>query len=132
MRLQRNEQFAGYTVLRPLGRGGMAFVDLAEDSDQTRRVALKLLPEDVLGDAQAEARFQQEARTVMALEHPNIVPLYRHGIERGAPWMALRFVEGGDLAERLSRPLFPKAWSCSGRLPERRISPISGASCIGT
>lgn len=105
MRLEQNQQFAGYRVLRQLGRGGMGFVYLAEEADQSRRVALKLLPEELTGDVSSEARFLQEARTVMGLEHPNIVPLYRHGIERGVPWMALRYVEGGDLSERLSRPL---------------------------
>jgi len=52
------------------------------------------------------ARFQQEAQTIASLEHPSIVPLYRFGIEDGVPWMALRYVSGGDLARRLaSRPL---------------------------
>jgi predicted Ser/Thr protein kinase len=105
MRLQAGQTFAGYRVLKQLGRGGMGFVYLVEEPGIDRRVALKLLPEEVVGDPNAEARFEQEAKTVAALEHPNIVPLYRHGIERGAPWMALRFVEGGDLAERLKRPL---------------------------
>lgn len=105
MRLQAGQTFAGYRVLRQLGRGGMAYVYLVEEPGIERRVALKLLPEEVVGDPGAEARFEQEARTVASLEHPHIVPLYRHGIERGAPWMALRFVEGGDLAERLNRPL---------------------------
>ncbi|MCU0755231.1 MAG: serine/threonine protein kinase [Xanthomonadales bacterium] len=105
MRLQAGQTFAGYRVLKQLGRGGMAYVYLVEEPGIDRRVALKLLPEEVVGDPNAEARFEQEARTVAALEHPHIVPLYRHGIERGAPWMALRFVEGGDLAERLMRPL---------------------------
>ncbi|MCU0757004.1 MAG: SUMF1/EgtB/PvdO family nonheme iron enzyme [Xanthomonadales bacterium] len=105
MRLRDGEVFAGYRVLRQLGRGGMAYVYLAEEAGIARQVALKLLPEDVADDAEAVARFEHEAQTVATLEHPHIVPLYRYGIERGAPWMALRLVRGGDLAERLQRPL---------------------------
>lgn len=113
MRLQAGQTFAGYRVLKQLGRGGMAYVYLVEEPGIDRRVALKLLPEEVVGDRNAEARFEQEARTVASLEHPHIVPLYRHGIERGAPWMALRFVEGGDFAERLNRPLaIPEGLQC--------------------
>jgi serine/threonine-protein kinase len=105
MRLQDGQLFAGYRIERRLGRGGMASVYLAVEDGLTRRVALKVLPEDVAEDEAAVARFAQEAQTVAALEHPNIVPLYRYGVEQGVPWMALRLVEGGDLSARLKRPL---------------------------
>ena len=106
MRLHEGQQFAGYRVVRKLGRGGMATVYLAKEGSFDRHVALKVLPDDLADDAGFVARFHQEAQTIGGLEHPNIVPLYRFGIDDGVPWMALRFVDGGDLAHRLSaRPL---------------------------
>jgi serine/threonine-protein kinase len=106
MRLRDGQQFAGYRIVRKLGRGGMATVYLAQEESFQRRVALKVLPDDLADDADFVARFRQEAQTIADLEHPNIVPLYRFGIEDGVPWMALRYVDGGDLAHRLAaRPL---------------------------
>jgi hypothetical protein len=106
MRLKEGQGFAGYTVVRKLGRGGMASVYLAAESGFARQVALKILPEDLADEPSFVARFQQEAQTIASLEHPSIVPLYRFGIEDGVPWMALRYVAGGDLARRLAeRPL---------------------------
>lgn len=106
MRLKEGQAFAGYTVVRKLGRGGMASVYLATEAGFSRQVALKILPEDLAEEPSFVARFQQEAQTIASLEHPSIVPLYRFGIEDGVPWMALRYVAGGDLARRLaSRPL---------------------------
>lgn len=106
MRLKEGQVFAGHTVVRKLGRGGMASVYLATESGFARQVALKILPEDLADEPSFVARFQQEAQTIASLEHPSIVPLYRFGIEDGVPWMALRYVAGGDLARRLAeRPL---------------------------
>jgi serine/threonine-protein kinase len=106
MRLRDGQQFAGYRIVRKLGRGGMATVYLAQEESFQRRVALKVLPDDLADDADFVARFRQEAQTIADLEHPNIVPLYRFGIEDAVPWMALRYVDGGDLAHRLAaRPL---------------------------
>ena len=106
MRLKEGQGFAGYTVVRKLGRGGMASVYLAAESGFARQDALKILPEDLADEPSFVARFQQEAQTIASLEHPSIVPLYRFGIEDGVPWMALRYVAGGDLSRRLAeRPL---------------------------
>ncbi|MBK8284188.1 MAG: serine/threonine protein kinase [Ahniella sp.] len=105
MRLQPGEVFAGYKVVRQLGRGGMAYVYLAEEAAAGRMVALKLLMEDLLEEPQFQARFEHEAKTIASLEHPAIVPMYRYGVERDVAWMALRYVEGGDLSARLKRTL---------------------------
>ena len=106
MRFEAGALFAGYTVVSRLGRGGMATVYLVREPGIDRLVALKVLPEQLVDDAQFSARFEQEARLIGGLDHPNIIPLYRYGITDDVPWMALRYVAGGDFAARLTaRPL---------------------------
>lgn len=95
--------FAGYTVVSRLGRGGMATVYHVRDVQLDRSVALKVLPEEVGEEAGFQERFTREARVIAALDHPNIIPLYAFGIEGSVPWMALRYVDGGDLAKRLEQ-----------------------------
>jgi serine/threonine-protein kinase len=106
VRFEAGSSFAGYTVESRLGRGGMATVYLVREPGIDRLVALKVLPEQLIDDAQFAARFEQEARMIGSLDHPNIIPLYRYGITDDMPWMALRYVNGGDFGARLSaRPL---------------------------
>jgi hypothetical protein len=80
----------------------MATVYLVREPGIDRLVALKVLPEQLVDDAHFAARFEQEARVIGGLDHPNIIPLYRYGIADDVPWMALRYVDGGDLAGRLA------------------------------
>ena len=106
MRLSSGTIFAGYEVETRLGRGGMATVYLVREQELNRKVALKVLPEHLVDDAEFAGRFAQEAQVIAGLDHPNIIPLYRFGITEDVPWMALRYVDGGDFAHRLaSRPL---------------------------
>jgi len=106
MRFAEGVQFAGYTFERRLGRGGMATVYLVREPRLNRLVALKVLPDQLADDPNFAARFEQEAQVIAGLDHPNIIPVYRFGIDDGVPWMALRYVDGGDLADRLTaRPL---------------------------
>ncbi len=106
MRFEAGSEFAGYTVVSRLGRGGMATVYLVREPGLERLVALKVLPEQLVDDQQFGARFEQEARVIGSLDHPSIIPVYRYGITQDVPWMALRYVDGGDFAARLiARPL---------------------------
>ena len=106
MRFDEGSKFAGYTVVSRLGRGGMATVYLVREPGLARLVALKVLPEQMVDDERFAALFEKEARTVAGLDHPNIIPLFRYGIDEDVPWMALRYVDGGDLSARLAaRPL---------------------------
>jgi serine/threonine-protein kinase len=87
----------------------MATVYRARDLSLERDVALKVLPAEFLHDAAFAERFKQEARVAARLEHPHIVPVHAFGIEQGAPWMAMRLVTGGSLADRVRRgPLAPR------------------------
>jgi len=86
----------------------MASVYRALDPVLDRHVALKVLPAEFLHDPAFADRFRQEARVAAKLEHPHIVPIHAYGIEGGRPWMAMRLVTGGSLAERVRRsPLSP-------------------------
>jgi len=86
----------------------MATVYRAHDPALDRDVALKVLPAEFLHDPTFAERFRQEARVAARLEHPHVVPIHGFGIDEGRPWMALRLLGGGSLADRLRQgPLTP-------------------------
>lgn len=92
-----------YQVLALLGAGGMGEVYLAKDTRLGRRVALKLLPEDLAQDERRVNRFQQEARAVSALNHPNILTIHEIGKVDSRHFIATEFIEGETLRQALSR-----------------------------
>jgi serine/threonine-protein kinase len=92
-----------FRIVRVLGRGGMATVYEARDDRLDRAVALKVLPPEFLHDPRFADRFEQEARIVAALEHPNIVPIYASAIDSGIPWMSMRLLTGGTIGTLLER-----------------------------
>ena len=95
-------ELAGYRIESLLGFGGMSVVYLAEDLRLKRRVALKLLaagsPTTVFRD-----RFLRESELAASIDHPNIVPIYEAGTTEDVLFIAMRYVEGRDLKERLQR-----------------------------
>ena len=97
------KDFGPYTVEAEIGRGGMGVVYRATDTRLGRPVAIKALPEDFADDAERLARFEREARTLAALNHPNVAGI--HGVEehQGRRYLVLEYVDGETLAERLDR-----------------------------
>ncbi|MBM3811558.1 MAG: serine/threonine protein kinase [Acidimicrobiia bacterium] len=93
MPLPAGTRFGPYEIIAPLGAGGMGEVYRARDTRLKREVALKILPEEVAGDERRRARFEQEARAVAALKHPNIVSLY----DVGENWFITELVEGSPI-----------------------------------
>jgi serine/threonine protein kinase len=91
-----------YRIERVLGRGGMGVVYLAVQRELGRKVALKLLPDELAQDADFRARFERESRLAAAIDHPNIIPLYEAGEIEGTAFLAMRYVDGVDLASRLA------------------------------
>jgi serine/threonine protein kinase/predicted ATPase len=90
-----------YRVLEQIGAGGMGTVYLAKDVRLGRRVALKVLPAQFARDEELVRRFQQEARAVAALNHPNILTVHEIGEEGGRLFIVTEYVEGRTLRERM-------------------------------
>ena len=95
------ESIHHYTIVSALGAGGMGEVYLADDRRLGRRVALKLLPQQFASDVDRVRRFEQEARAVSALNHPNILTLFELGRAGSEYFMATEFVEGRTLRAHL-------------------------------
>ncbi len=105
------QQLGRYQVLERIGAGGMGEVYAAQDVLLSRKVALKLLPTQFTAEPDRVRRFEQEARAVSALNHPNIMTIHEIGEQRGIHFMAAEFVEGETLRQRLtpSQPDLPAA-----------------------
>jgi serine/threonine-protein kinase len=97
------QQLGRYQVLQRIGAGGMGEVYAAQDVPLGRRVALKLLPAHFTAEPDRVRRFEQEARAASALNHPNILTIHEIGEQRGIHFMAMEFVEGETLRQRLAR-----------------------------
>ncbi|RMG13803.1 MAG: hypothetical protein D6731_11490 [Planctomycetota bacterium] len=97
-----------FRILRLVGQGAMGKVYEARQESLQRRVALKILPaQEQDGDPQAVRRFYREARAAARLRHPNIVPVYGFGVERGVYFYAMEFVQGRSLHELVHDPHEP-------------------------
>jgi serine/threonine-protein kinase len=102
MPLTSGQTFAGYTIIRLLGSGGMGEVYLAQHPRLPRRDALKLLPPEWSADEEFRARFAREADLASTLWHPHIVGVHDRGEEEGQLWISMDFVDGLDAARLLA------------------------------
>jgi len=96
-----------YEVLTKIGAGGMGEVYKAQDTRLDRTVAIKILTESFARDPVRLRRFEQEARILAALNHPNIVAVFDYGIHDGNPYLVTEFLSGGTLREGLSQGALP-------------------------
>jgi eukaryotic-like serine/threonine-protein kinase len=113
-----------YRVLDVIGGGGMGMVFKAEDLKLGRLVALKFLPEEFAGDAVALKRFEREAQTASALNHPNICTIYEIDEHEGQPFIAMELLQGENLRDHLSA-------SEQKPLPLHELLGISAQICDG-
>jgi WD40 repeat protein len=118
-----------YRLLREVGRGGMGVVYEAEQISLRRRVALKVLPFASALDSRQLQRFKNEALAAAQLRHPNIVPVYAVGEERGVHYYAMQFIDGQTLASAIAdlrQPASPAASTVAG--PASSTTPSAGSA----
>src|SRR3974390_473212 len=101
-----------YQVTARLGAGGMGEVFRARDTRLNREVAIKVLPKEFASDPDRSRRFEQESRTLAALNHPNILTLHDVGVQNGTAYLVSELLEGRTLREELN----------SGALPLRKTT----------
>src|SRR4051794_19372509 len=99
--LENGRQISHYRIIEPIGSGGMSEVYLADDERLGRKVALKVLPREMLNDRIRLRRFQREANAVSALNHPNILTIFEFEQDNGVHFFASEFVNGMTLRKRL-------------------------------
>jgi serine/threonine protein kinase len=109
--LSAGTKLGPYEIGAPLGVGGMGEVYRAKDPRLGREVAIKVLPPSLAQDPDRLKRFEQEARSASALNHPNIVMIHEIGTANGSSYIAMELVEGASLREALA----------SGSLPTKKL-----------
>lgn len=92
-----------YDIVERLGAGGMATVYRARQEDIRRDVAIKVLTPEYTGDPMFMHRFQREVHTIARLEHPRILPVFDYGEFEGRPFIVMRLMTGGSLADRIEQ-----------------------------
>jgi Tol biopolymer transport system component len=107
MTLAAGTRLGPYEVLSPLGAGGMGEVYRARDTRLGREVAVKVLPGELSEDRDRLARFEGEARSASALNHPNIVTIYDVGESEAGPYIAMELVVGSTLRQLLAEASLP-------------------------
>ena len=107
MSLATGTKLGAFEILSPLGRGGMGEVYKARDTRLERTVAIKVLPSHLADNAELKKRFEQEARAISSLNHPNICTLYDIGRENGIDFIVMELLEGETLSERLKKGALP-------------------------
>jgi serine/threonine protein kinase len=115
-------RLGGYRILSVLGEGGMGVVFKAEDPRLKRLVALKVMKPDKASNQVAHQRFIKEGELAAALQHDHIVTIYRVDEDQGVPFLAMQFLEGESLDERLRR---------EGKLPAEEIIRIAREAAEG-
>src|ERR1700691_803671 len=121
MGLSSGKKLGPYEIQSLLGAGGMGEVYRARDTRLGRDVAIKVLPEALANDVDRLRRFEQEARTIAALNHPNILGIHDIGAHDGAPFLVSEFLEGVTLREKL----------VAGPLPARRATEYALGMALG-
>ncbi|MGH9874289.1 MAG: serine/threonine-protein kinase, partial [Pyrinomonadaceae bacterium] len=101
--LDASSTLSHYRVVSKIGEGGMGEVYLAEDVRLHRKVALKILPSEVAANKDRMRRFEQEAQAAAALNHPNIAHIYEIGEHDGTNFIAMEFIDGVTLREKIHR-----------------------------
>src|SRR5664280_2882160 len=111
MALAPGTRLGPYEIVAAIGAGGMGEVYRARDTRLDRTVAIKILPESFANDRERLERFQQEARSLSSLNHPNLMAVYDVGVQDGMHFLVSEFLEGETLRDRMN----------AAPLPQRRV-----------
>src|SRR6266480_2490784 len=107
MPLQPGTKLGPYEILAPLGAGGMGEVYKATDTRLNRTVAIKVLPPHLSDDPDRKHRFEREAQTIAALNHPHICTLYDIGRQGDTDFLVMEYLEGETLTARIAKGPMP-------------------------
>jgi serine/threonine-protein kinase len=107
MSLVIGSRLGPYEITAPIGSGGMGEVYKARDTRLDRTVAIKVLPEHVASDPELKLRFEREAKTLAALSHPHICPVFDVGTQDGIDFLVMEYLEGEALEQRLKKGALP-------------------------
>lgn len=121
MGLNAGSRLGSYEILAPIGAGGMGEVYRGRDIRLGREVALKILPTEFSSNRDRLARFEQEARSASALNHPNIITIYEIGIVDSSSFISMEYVDGKTLREMLQ----------AGPLPARKAIQLAAQIAEG-
>jgi WD40 repeat protein len=121
MALAPGTRLGPYEVVDAIGSGGMGEVYRARDTKLDRLVAIKVLPELFVADADRGARFEREAKALAALNHPNVLAIHEFGVSGGMAYAAMELLDGQTLRERIS----------GGPLPPRKAAEYAGQIARG-
>lgn len=135
MSLAPGAHLGPYEILALLGAGGMGEVYRARDTRLGRTVAIKVIRRDLTPDLDRIERFEREARSASALNHPNIVTIHDFGSEDGTSYIAMEWVDGSslrDLVASASRSRLPWSQTLARKSPRDWRARIPPASCIAT
>jgi Tol biopolymer transport system component len=121
MPLSAGTRLGSYEIVAPLGAGGMGEVYRARDTRLGREVAIKVLPADRAGDADRRRRFEQEARSASALNHPNILTIHEVGSEGDTTYIAMELIEGRTVRELVA----------SGPVPTKKLLDVAAQTAEG-
>lgn len=105
MTVEAGRKLGRYVLARRIGAGGMAEVWEAFDAGLHRHVAVKVVRDEIAGEAEFRERFIREARLAAQLEHPRILPIWDFGTESGVTYLVMPLLPGGSLKERITGPL---------------------------
>src|SRR5438132_11156316 len=109
MTIAASTKLGRYEILSQLGAGGMGEVYLAQDMKLDRKVALKILPVELASNRDRMERFVREAKSAAALNHPHIAHIYEIGESQDTHFIAMEFIDGETLREKIQRDKAPLA-----------------------
>src|SRR5262245_34924555 len=107
MPVESGRHLGPYEILSPIGAGGWGEGYRARDKRLERTIAVKVLAPSLSGNAEHRQRFEREARTVAALSHPHICPVYDIGVHDGLDYLVMEYLEGESLAARIAKGPLP-------------------------